>query len=118
MLVRELTKDLENLKGDLTQDYKTVPIVYNVKKTKTLITFLLSLTLFPVYFLLSTKAVGLMSWYFYICEGLLVIFTILLWRFNSKQHYNWLHNILKVILVSGVFCIVLIDIDLVLNKLL
>jgi 4-hydroxybenzoate polyprenyltransferase len=118
ILVRELTKDLENLKGDLTQNYKTVPNVYGIKKTKFLITLLIILTLFPIYFLLITKSVGLMSWYFYICVILLVFFVLLLWKFNSKQHYNWLHNILKIIIAAGVFCIVLIDIDLVLNKLL
>ncbi len=117
MLVRELTKDLENLKGDLTQNYKTVPIVFGLTTTKLLITFLLSLTLIPIYFLLSTKAVGLMSWYFYICSALLLFFILLLWKSNSKQHYNWLHNILKIIIAAGVFCIVLIDINLVLNKL-
>lgn len=118
MLVRELTKDLENLKGDLTLNYKTIPIVYGIKKAKFLISLLLILTLLPIYFLLTTKAVGLMSWYFYTCQILLLIYLFLLWKFNSKQHYNWLHNILKIILVAGVFCIILIDIDLLLNKLL
>jgi 4-hydroxybenzoate polyprenyltransferase len=118
MLVRELIKDLENLKGDLAQGYKTVPVAYGLDKTKILISVLIGLMLIPIYFLLNSEAVGLMSWYFYLCIGLLFGFVILLWKFDSKQQYNWLHNILKVILVTGVFCIVLIDINVVLNKLL
>ena len=32
--MRELVKDLENLKGDLTLDYKTIPVVYGEKVAK------------------------------------------------------------------------------------
>jgi 4-hydroxybenzoate polyprenyltransferase len=49
---------------------------------------------------------------------LLILFLILLWRSDSKRHYVWLHNILKFIIVSGVLSILLIDIDLVLNRLI
>ncbi|MGB3152488.1 MAG: ubiquinone biosynthesis protein UbiA, partial [Maribacter sp.] len=35
-----------------------------------------------------------------------------------KKHYVWLHNILKLIIIVGVFSILLIDIDLVLNRIL
>ena len=30
MLIRELIKDLENIKGDLAQNYKTIPVIYGV----------------------------------------------------------------------------------------
>jgi len=48
----------------------------------------------------------------------LLIFLILVWKSNSKSHYLLLHNILKFIIVAGVFSIVLIDIDVVLNRIL
>ena len=35
---------------------------------------------------------------------------------NRKRHYVWLHNILKFIIVAGVFSILLIDVELVLNQ--
>ena len=38
--MRELVKDLENLKGDLTLNYKTVPVVYGEKIAKNMIVFL------------------------------------------------------------------------------
>ena len=38
--MRELTKDLENIKGDLTLGYKTVPIVYGEKVARIMLTAL------------------------------------------------------------------------------
>ena len=34
ILIKELIKDLENIKGDFTMNYKTVPVVYGEKWTK------------------------------------------------------------------------------------
>jgi 4-hydroxybenzoate polyprenyltransferase len=118
IFIRELTKDLENIKGDLTLNYRTVPIVYGEKMSKKIISFLVIATLFPVYFLITRFDIGQMYLYFYMCEILLVIYLILLWRSSTKTQYLWLHNILKFIIVAGVFSILLIDIDLVLNRIL
>ncbi len=114
--MRELTKDLENIKGDLALNYKTIPIIYGVKTSKVMLTVLSALTLIPTYLLVYRYEVGHMNIYFYLCVMLLVVFLLLLWRSNNKTHYLWLHNILKFIIVAGVFCILLIDIDLVLKR--
>lgn len=114
--MRELTKDLENIKGDLAQDYKTIPIVYGEKMSKGMLTVLTILTLIPIYFLINKYQVGKMSYYFYISIVLLLIFQLMLWKSNSKKQYLVLHNILKFIIVLGVISIPLIDINLVLNK--
>ncbi|MBD3862723.1 geranylgeranylglycerol-phosphate geranylgeranyltransferase [Olleya marilimosa] len=116
--IRELTKDLENIKGDLTLNYRTIPIVYGERTSKKMISVLVVATLFPVYFLITKFDIGYMYVYFYICEVLLVIYLFLLWRSVTKTHYLWLHNILKIIILAGVFSILLINIDLVLNRIL
>ena len=59
-----------------------------------------------------------MHYYFYLVLLLLMIFLLLLWRSRSKKQYVILHNILKFIIVLGVFSILLLDIDLVLNRIL
>lgn len=114
--MRELTKDLENIKGDLALNYKTIPVIYGEKISKVMLTVLTILTLLPIYLLLNTYEIGDMFLYFYACVILLIIFLLLLWKSNSKTHYLWLHNILKFIIVAGVFSILLIDIDLVLKR--
>lgn len=114
--MRELTKDLENIKGDLVQDYQTIPVLYGEQASKVMLVVLSILTLIPTYLLLYRFEVGYMYLYFYLCIVLLLFFQLLLWRSKTKMHYLILHNILKFIIVAGVFCIVLINVDLVLNR--
>ncbi len=114
--MRELVKDLENMKGDLLMDYKTIPVVYGEKASKVMLTLLILLTSIPVYLLLTQFHVGHMYIFFYLSVILLLVFLLLLWKSSTKTHYLILHNILKFIIVSGVFCIVLINVDVVLNR--
>ena len=114
--MRELIKDLENIKGDLALNYKTIPIVYGVRASKIMLTILSILTLIPTYFLVSKFEIGKMDYFFYLSVVLLSVLLLLLWRSNSKTQYLLLHNILKFIIVAGVFSILLIDVDLLLNR--
>ena len=116
--MRELTKDLENIKGDLALDYHTIPVDYGMKASKVMLTILVILTLIPTYFLIDRFPIGKMVYFFYGSIVLLISFLILLWRSNSKIHFLALHNILKIIILAGVFCIPLIDVDLLLNKII
>jgi len=116
--MRELTKDLENLKGDLALNYHTIPVVYGENVSKIMLTILSFLTLIPTFLLLFKFEIGYMYLYFYLGIFLLTIFLLLLWNSNTKTHYLMLHNILKFIIVFGVFCILLIDVHKVLNRLL
>jgi len=114
--MRELTKDLENIKGDLAQNYHTIPVVYGEKVSKTMLTVLCILTLIPATLLIFKFQVGRMNYYFYLSILLLVVFQIMLWHSTTKSQYLVLHNILKFIIVAGVASIPLIDISLILNK--
>lgn len=116
--IRELTKDLENIKGDLALDYQTIPIKYGENVSKKMITMLVVLTLIPIYLLVAKYNIGDMCIYFYLCIVLLIIFLVFLWKSSTKRQYLILHNILKFIIVAGVFSILLIDIDLVLKRIL
>jgi 4-hydroxybenzoate polyprenyltransferase len=109
ILIREIIKDLENIKGDIANDYRTIPVKYGEAFAKKTITFLTIFTIIPVYFLVEIYDVGYMDIYFYISLIVLVFFLLLLWKSNTKTHYLQLHNILKLLVVSGVFCIVLIE---------
>ncbi|WP_345272973.1 geranylgeranylglycerol-phosphate geranylgeranyltransferase [Flaviramulus aquimarinus] len=114
--MRELTKDLENIKGDLTQGYKTIPIIYGEKASKIMLTVLSFLTLIPTYLLLYRFEIGYMYLYFYLSIILLLMFLLILWKSKTKTHYLILHNILKFMIVAGVSCIVLINVGVVLNR--
>ncbi len=116
--MRELTKDLENIQGDLLLNYKTIPIVYGEKTSKFMLTILTLFTIIPTYLLLFHFQIGKMNYFYYLCVLLLMVFLVLLKKSNTKQHYLLLHNILKFIIVMGVFSILLIDVNVVLNRIL
>jgi 4-hydroxybenzoate polyprenyltransferase len=118
ILAREMIKDLENIAGDMAQNYKTIPVMYGPNVSKIFVGLLIILTLVPALLLINSFDVGYMYLYFLLCIALLGLFVVLLWKAESKKHYVWLHNILKFIIVVGVFSILLIDVDLVLNRIL
>ena len=118
ILSRELIKDMENIAGDLAQNYRTIAVKYGTVVSKRYVTLLVLLTLVPAYLLIRYFDIGYMYLYFIASSLLLLLFLVLLWKASSKRHYVWLHNILKFIIVSGVFGILLIDVDLVLHRIL
>ncbi|WP_186990643.1 geranylgeranylglycerol-phosphate geranylgeranyltransferase [Constantimarinum furrinae] len=115
--MRELVKDLENLKGDLVQNYKTIPVIYGTQTAKIMLTILSVLTLVPTMLLIFKFEIGYMYLFFFGSILALMVFVGILWMSKRKLHYLILHNILKFVIVIGVFSIVLIDINLLLNRL-
>lgn len=118
ILSREMIKDLENISGDIAQNYRTIPINYGVLFSKICIGVAITVTLLPSLLLIFKFDIGQMDYYFKACVALFIIFLLLLARSETKKHYVWLHNILKFIIISGVISILLIDVDLVLNRIL
>ncbi|TBN15604.1 geranylgeranylglycerol-phosphate geranylgeranyltransferase [Hyunsoonleella pacifica] len=114
--MRELTKDLENIKGDIAQNYVTIPVAYGEKVSKIMLTVLTTITLIPTYLLLFHFEVGYMYLFFYLSLFLLVVFLLLLWKSSTKVQYLILHNILKFIILAGVFSILLLDVSVILNR--
>lgn len=116
--MRELVKDLENLPGDMAHGYNTIPVVYGEKASKRMLTLLSFLTLIPTFLLITKFAdeIGYMDYFFYGSIVALGLFLAILWYSKRKLHYVVLHNILKLIIVVGVFSIVLIHVDFLLNR--
>lgn len=118
ILAREMIKDLENMKGDMAQNYRTIPIIYGSRISKICIAMLALLTLIPSILLIINFDIGHMNLYFMSCIVFLILFLVLLSKSSTKKHYVMLHNILKFIIIAGVFSILLINVDLVLNRIL
>jgi 4-hydroxybenzoate polyprenyltransferase len=116
--MRELVKDLENLKGDLTHGYKTIPVVHGEKTSKRMLTFLSISTLIPTILLITRfkDEIGYMDYYFYATIAGLGLFLAVLWYSKNKIHYIILHNILKFAILIGVFSIVLIHVELLTSR--
>lgn len=109
LLIREMIKDLENIKGDIANNYQTISVIFGESAAKKIITLLTFSTIIPIYFLVEIFEVGYMDIYFYVSMIILIFFLQKLWKSSSKPDYLLLHNILKFLVVSGVFCIILIN---------
>lgn len=115
ILIREFVKDLENIEGDLVANYKTIPVLFGEEFAKYTITFLTLITIVPIYFLIDVFDVGYMDIYFYASYAVLIFFLLQLWKSKTKKEFLKLHFLIKLIIVAGVFCIVLIEPEVLLH---
>ncbi|MFK5889674.1 MAG: geranylgeranylglycerol-phosphate geranylgeranyltransferase [Flavobacteriaceae bacterium] len=118
LTIRELIKDLENIKGDVVQNYISIPIKYGEHFTKILITIIVLMTLDPIYFLWKYPEIGAMKFYFYFAGLILTLFTVKLWRVTTYKNYIQLHILLKILIVLGVFSLALIDTSVIIKRLI
>ena len=109
LLIREIVKDLENIQGDIANNYQTIPVRFGENFAKNVILVLTLFTVIPVYFLVEIFEVGYMDIYFYGSILLLIMFLLALFQADKKEHFIKLHFLLKVIILLGVFSIILID---------
>ena len=109
MLIRDLIKDLENFKGDWVRNYKTITVVFGEKTTIIIINILILLTFVPIKLLIDSKEViHSMVYYFLSLIPFLLLIVIILWKSPTQKAYLWLHNLLKVLIVTGILSIILI----------
>jgi 4-hydroxybenzoate polyprenyltransferase len=116
IMIRELIKKLENIKGAILNNYNTFPVKYGEKNTKKLIILLMILTLAPVSILFSYPAIEYMKYYFYLTAVILFFIGFYTWKATKTNQYRLLHNILKILLLIGVFSLLFIDKSLILDK--
>ena len=116
LAIRELVKDLENIKGDLTLNYKTVPVVYGEKATKLMMSILIALNCLVSVLLVFYFELRLMHSFFIGATVYLILLLFMIWNAQRQQDYNRIHNFLKFLILAGVFSILLLDPTLILNK--
>lgn len=105
-MIREITKDVEDMDGDKKAAYTTLPIVVGIKKTKLLVNILIVLSVLflavGMYFL-YVKGIMLVFWYLLVAIQTLLVF--LLYnsvKAESKEDFQFLSNACKIIMVAGI----------------
>jgi 4-hydroxybenzoate polyprenyltransferase len=101
-LIREIIKDMEDLKGDNTFGCKTLPIIWGLRKTKILIYIILAV-FFSVVIVLNIfyKALPL-SYYFLFLFIPLILLLFKLIRADMRKDFSWLSSFCKLILLLGI----------------
>lgn len=101
-IIREVIKDMEDLKGDITFGCKTLPIIWGFRKTKQflysiLLVFSLSVLILDLIYTVL-PSVYFISFLFLPLIGLLVR----LHRADTVKDFSWLSSFCKVIMVLGI----------------
>jgi 4-hydroxybenzoate polyprenyltransferase len=118
LMVKELIKDLENLKGDMLYNYQTIVTHYGEYFTRLLISVVILLSLVPVYFIVQYPEVGLMKYYFAFAVFGLTLIAVLIWFSKSNAQYVFLHNVIKIIILVGVFSLMFIDTSVIIDRII
>jgi 4-hydroxybenzoate polyprenyltransferase len=110
-LVREIVKDMVDIDGDKELYCKTLPIVFGKNKTKIVLTILgiIPLVFLSYYTYLIYKDNVYLSYYLLLFVNIpLLYFIIYIRRSNTKKAFFKLSNLLKIIMLLGIFSILLL----------
>jgi 4-hydroxybenzoate polyprenyltransferase len=107
-LVREVVKDMEDLKGDNTFGCKTLPIIWGIRKTKVLLYVLIAVFSVTV-LLLNHFYSRLPALYFTLCLfGPVGFLLVRLVRADTVKQFYQLSQLCKVIMVLGILSMIFI----------
>ena len=115
--IREIVKDLEDIKGDSNQAMHTLPIVFGVKRTTKLV-FVLSLipilcALYYLNYYLFQSGLILSTLYgFVFILAPLIYFTLRIGSATQTKDFHHLSTVLKWVLLFGILSIVVISLNI------
>ena len=107
-LIREIIKDIEDLKGDRAFGAKTIPIVWGVRKTKKLLFVLIGLFLVFLFFLAFRERSGQLWILALMLSFVMAIFISYLKRADTSRAFGKLSKTCKFIMLAGILSIMLI----------
>lgn len=106
-LIREIIKDIEDLKGDASFGCRTLPIVVGIRKTKIVIYVITIIMLTSLCFLLYSLIGNYMLW---MCLSLLFPLAFLFYKMiyaDTTSHFTFLSNYCKFVMLIGVLTMAL-----------
>ncbi|MBI1770131.1 MAG: geranylgeranylglycerol-phosphate geranylgeranyltransferase [Bacteroidetes bacterium] len=107
-LIREIVKDMEDLKGDNTFGCKTLPIIWGARKTKFFIYLLMAVLFGSVIYINELyKQLPLLYFFAFLFVPLVFLFARLV-RADTKKDFYYLSQWCKVIMILGIVSMVFI----------
>ena len=107
-LIREILKDIEDLKGDQTFGCKTLPVIWGTRNTKYML--LLVIVLFVLCLLQILKGIESQNIYLYFMVMIIpaIFFIYKLWIADTKRQFGQLSWFLKLLMLSGILSMTLV----------
>ena len=107
LLLKDIVKDMKNIKGDFSANHKTIPVVFGESFAKTLISLLSIINIFLILNLFLNFNSSLMYFYYFLALAVMIYFMFKLYHTKSTVQYQYLHNLLRFLITIGVFSIAL-----------
>ena len=112
--IREIVKDLEDIKGDFNQGLRTLPIVFGVKRTSRAVSILVFISVIILLFYVNNNLMVNNLYFATLYCLLFVIASLILCGINllsseNKSQFTKISTILKWIIFFGILSIVIID---------
>lgn len=101
-LVREIIKDMEDLKGDENFGCKTLPIVWGIRKTKQFLFLLLAIFIISIFYFVMKAGNPILSAYFVFMGVPASVFLFYLARADTKKKFKNLSTFCKLFILSGI----------------
>ena len=112
-LIREIIKDAEDIMGDQANGVQSIPIKHGVKTTNFIVSLLSSLLIGMLlaisFFLYKTQLALSLYLVFAVAMGF-ALFLKQLNKASTNPHYHKLSNLLKLLMLIGLFSVFLIQI--------
>ncbi len=105
-LIREIIKDLEDLKGDADFGSRTIPILLGVKRTKIFIFILSLVSLISISLISYFLQNPIFKIYFLLLMLPVTYFLYRLLQADTRKEFSYLNNFCKLIMLSGVLSMV------------
>lgn len=108
LLIKGIVKSMINLKGEMINDKKTIPVKYGEKITYKLLFILSTILTFPILILFRFEMLGNMKWYFFLF--VMLFYPMLVYSYSSKNEktVSIFYLMIKFLLLVGVFSLILI----------
>ena len=107
-LIREIIKDMEDIRGDARYGCRTLPIIWGLRRTKTLLYFFIFsfvILLFSMTYSLDNQRLMII----FACLIPLIIFmSIKLYRADKKRDFGYLSNLCKIIMLIGILSMIFV----------
>jgi 4-hydroxybenzoate polyprenyltransferase len=100
-LIREIVKDMEDMRGDQRFGAETLPILWGVRRTKQLLYGLIGFFIGVLYFL-EPRLSKIEALYHLMMLPVLLHFAWTLHKADTKRDFDWLSAYAKWIMLAGV----------------
>lgn len=101
-LVREIIKDMEDIRGDMRFGSKTLPIIWGLRKTKTFLFILIFLFVIILLSISSQLGNHTLNVFFLVLILPIIYLFYLLYRADSQKRFHQLSLFCKLIMLAGI----------------